>query len=290
MDAARGDGRRTEWRGSDGALVALCRSVRDVLLPRGCAGCDMPDAVLCDDCRALFDRCHGRELQGSLSGMAYAAAIYQGVVRRCILDWKDHDDVELDGSFARILIATLARSGLMSVLSSLSAMPDCGPDLRRPVLVVPAPSSPASMRRRGRRHLMPLVRALSEALCESGIPSRPSLALVSTAGGGRSVQQISAAQRAQRIGGHIAVAPGASLRGAPVLLVDDIITTGSTLRQCTDVLRHAGALPVGALALAQAVASHRGDGEGDESDGGETGGMGTRRHATYGVRLRQRPR
>ena len=276
MDAARADGRRAGagWRGSDGALGTLCRSVRDVVLPRGCAGCDAPDAVLCDDCRALFDRCYGRELQGSLSGMAYAAAIYQGVARRCILDWKDHDDAELDGPFARILVATLGRSGLMAAMAAMPTIPACGPDLRRPVLVVPAPSSPASMRRRGRRHLMPLVRALSEALCEAGIPSRTSLALVSTAGGGRSVQQISAAQRAQRIGGHIAVAPGASLQGAPVLLVDDIITTGSTLRQCTDVLRHAGALPVGGLALAQAVASHRGDCEGDEGDVGEAGGDG----------------
>ena len=276
MDAARADGRRAGagWWGSDGALGTLCRSVRDVVLPRGCAGCDAPDAVLCDDCRALFDRCYGRELQGSLSGMAYAAAIYQGVVRRCILDWKDHDDAELDGPFARILVAMLGRSGLMAAMTSMAemaAMPVCGPDPRRPVLVVPAPSSPASMRRRGRRHLMPLVRALSEALCEAGIPSRTSLALVSTAGGGRSVQQISAAQRAQRIGGHIAVAPGASLEGVPVLLVDDIITTGSTLRQCTDVLRHAGALPVGALALAQAVASHRGDGEGGEEEAGGDG-------------------
>ncbi|MBT1171035.1 ComF family protein [Bifidobacterium sp. SO4] len=256
-------------RGSGGVLPHVWPAIRDVLLPRGCAGCDRPDEVLCPDCRALFDGCHERELQGRTSGSAYAAAIYQGFARHAILDWKDHDDVELDGPFAEIIVDLLGRSGLPETLSeTLRHAASHGP-----VLVVPAPSSRQSTRRRGRRHLMPLAEALADALCGMGVDAVPARVLASTAGGGRSVQQVSSAQRAQRIGGHVEAIPlpDRPLRGAVAVLVDDIITTGSTLRQCMASLRGAGAVPVGALALAHAVVRYGSDEEDDPYTSGTSG-------------------
>ncbi|PWG65296.1 ComF family protein [Bifidobacterium callitrichidarum] len=257
--AGRGHHRRTQ--GSGGLLPHVWPAIRDVLLPRGCAGCDRPDEVLCPDCRALFGGCHERELQGCISGSAYAAAIYQGFARHAILDWKDHDDVELDGPFAEIVTDVLRRSNLPESLAA-TLKEDTA---RGPVLVVPAPSSRQSTRRRGRRHLMPLAMALADALCDMGIDAIPARVLASTAGGGRSVQQVSSAQRAQRIGGHIEAVslPDMPLKGAVTVLVDDIITTGSTLRQCVAALRGAGAIPVGALALAHAVVRYGSEEEDD---------------------------
>lgn len=235
-----------------GSLVSRSwRTVRDLLFPRGCAGCDRPDAVLCPQCAALFAQCRRRELIGgaTLGGApdtrgvpVWSAAVYQGTVRHAILEWKDHDDVELDAVFA----------GIMDMLTVRAAVAGrCPAD--RPLLVVPAPSSLQSMRRRGRRHTLPLARAVARSLRAQGIRAEVSPLLTSNASGGRSVQQTSSAQRAKRIGGRIVIREKALQREAPVVLVDDIITTGATLRQCVKALELGGANVVGALTLASAV-------------------------------------
>ena len=41
------------------------------------------------------------------------------------------------------------------------------------------------------------------------------------------------------------------LKGKSFLIIDDVCTTGSTLRECADVLRRAGAGPTKALVLAR---------------------------------------
>lgn len=227
------------------------RMARDLVFPRGCAGCDRPDAALCPQCSALFTQCRRRELigdrrAGGASGAGgipvWSAAVYQGAARHAILEWKDHDDVELDAMFADI----------MDVLTVRAAVADrCPAD--QPLLVVPAPSSLQSMRRRGRRHIVPLARAVTRSLHAQGIRAEVSSLLASNASGGRSVQQTSSAQRAQRIGGRIVIRGRALHRDAPVVLVDDIITTGATLRQCVKALELGGANVVGALTLASAV-------------------------------------
>ena len=97
-----------------------------LLLPRGCAGCDKPDEVLCPDCRALFREHVTLPLLSSATGTSTAAGsamstttslvtnmaaipvtitaggVYQGRVRRAILSWKDHGDAECDKAFSLI--------------------------------------------------------------------------------------------------------------------------------------------------------------------------------------------
>ena len=175
------------------------------------------------------------------TAQTWSASTYQGVVRHAILAWKDHDDTELDTIFGEVMASLLEHSAIHRSCSRQTA-----------VLVVPVPSSPASMRRRGRRHIDPLSKAVASALCDHGFDAKPYRALASIASGGRSVQQASSAQRAQRIGGRIALVSDAVMQGQQVVLVDDIITTGSTLRQCAQTCRQAGAEVIGAMTLTEA--------------------------------------
>ena len=69
----------------------------------------------------------------------------------------------------------------------------------------------------------------------------------------RSVQQVSLAQRARRITGHVRVKRDLIGNGDAVLLVDDIVTTGATVRQCVQAFQQAGTKVVGVLVLADAV-------------------------------------
>lgn len=225
----------------------MARTARNLIFPRGCAGCDAPDEILCPHCAAAFSYCRLRDLgprgDGGVRLPAWSAATYQGVARHAILEWKDHDDVELDRVFASIMASLVERCGIAGQLT----------DESQPVMVVPAPSSLTSMRRRGRWHTLPLARAVANALQAQSIEVSVSTALESHTEGGKSVQQISSAQRAQRIGGNIRVTSPSAYRGSTVILVDDIITTGSTLRQCAQALRQSGAYVLGALALAEVV-------------------------------------
>lgn len=67
------------------------------------------------------------------------------------------------------------------------------------------------------------------------------------------MQQVSSAQRARRITGHVTVKRDLIDHGDVVLLIDDIVTTGATVRQCVQTFQQAGTKVVGVLVLADAV-------------------------------------
>lgn len=90
------------------------------------------------------------------------------------------------------------------------------------------------------------------ALRGYGVDARPCNALSSSTKA-RSVQQVSSAQRARRITGHVRVKRDLIGNGDAVLLVDDIVTTGATVRQCVQAFQQAGTKVVGVLVLADAV-------------------------------------
>jgi predicted amidophosphoribosyltransferase len=194
----------------------------------------------CAACWALFAQCRERDADSGGGARIWSASIYQGAVRRAILDWKDHDDTELDGPFGRIMVSLLNKTPIPS---------SC---LGHRVLVVPVPSSRASMRRRGRAHTAPLAKSVAGALRGYGVDARPCNALSSSTKA-RSVQQVSSAQRARRITGHVRVKRDLIGNGDAVLLVDDIVTTGATVRQCVQAFQQAGTKVVGVLVLADAV-------------------------------------
>ena len=224
---------------------AVASSALDLLAPRACAGCDRPDFLLCSSCRSLLFRPLLVPAPAYALGLALACAPYRGPVRRIILAWKDHDNRPLDGPLGQVM------AELAPVLSRL-----IDPLLRskpaKAILVVPAPSSAASLRRRGRVHLQPILLSLVQALQRQGLDARAEPALIMDSVRTKSVQAGGRRNRSRRLAGRITVADSSRLVGLPVLVVDDIITTGSTIRQCARALEAAGALPLAALALAAA--------------------------------------
>ena len=122
-------------------------------------------------------------------------------------------------------------------------------DGMRTVLVVPAPSSSASVHRRGRRHTAVLAAAVARACRDMGIDARVVPLLTMDHVRGRSVQ-MGGGQRSRRVSGRIAVRRPELCRHAHVIVVDDIVTTGATMRQCVDALRSSGAQVVTCLSVA----------------------------------------
>lgn len=235
------------------------RDLLDLVLPLTCAGCGLPGHRLCPACAARWwpvpRRCeHGAGRLDLMDGTGplpvWALAENVGTVRATVVAWKDRGRAELTGW----LTGTVRRvaPALLTVPGPLSgpAEPPGGPTVRG-VLVVPAPSSPAGARRRGEDLVAHLARAVAQGMSDGGAPARDRRCL-RLAGHGRDQVGLGLRGRAANLSGRTRLRPGVAdhLPGTPVLLVDDVLTTGATLAACRRVLTTAGARVLGAVVLA----------------------------------------
>jgi len=114
----------------------------------------------------------------------------------------------------------------------------------RPDALIPVPLHERRLRERGYNQALELVRPLARAL---QIPLRADLLARTRATAAQS--DLDADARRRNLKGAFRVAAGVP---ACVAVVDDVMTTGATLRECAKVLLHAGAERVDVWALARA--------------------------------------
>ncbi|TAM90874.1 MAG: ComF family protein [Jatrophihabitans sp.] len=214
----------------------MLTALLDLVLPRTCAGCGRPGVPLCGRCRPPGP-------VPALEGRVRAAGAYAGGLRTALLAYKERGRRELALPLGMLLATALP--------------PEPGG-----CVLVPVPSRPAAARARGGDHVLRLARVAAR---ESGMPVRPALRL------GRAVAdsaRLTRAQRRSNLAGAMAAEPAP---GATALVIDDIVTTGATLREAVRALRAAG-WPVAGAAVVAATPSpvpHRaGDGAGTEQDAG----------------------
>jgi predicted amidophosphoribosyltransferase len=163
-----------------------------------------------------------------------AAGRYAGPLRMALLRYKERG--------RRDLAAPLARHLGPRLDALLSARPG-------PMWLVPAPSRPAAARARGGDHVARLARAL--AADRPDVQVAQALALARRT---RDSVGLDAAERAANLAGRLRVRHGElPPSGSWVVLTDDIVTTGATLRACRDVLAGVGLRVETAVALCDAT-------------------------------------
>ena len=195
--------------------------------PADCAGCGAPDVELCPACRLLLRGDPVElEVQGGLH--VVAALRYEAEAREVVLAYKARGRLRLDAALSSALAVAVGRV----------APP--GPDGRAPLLVA-VPPSPAGRRRRGWDPVERLVRRAGLATVPGGLVVRPGR------GGGAQKHLDRAARQRGRVG---SLRADPCLAGVRVVVVDDVVTTGSTLQEAHRALSEAGASIVGAACLA----------------------------------------
>ena len=138
--------------------------------------------------------------------------------------------------------------------------------------LVPAPSSPANVRRRGyspareladeaarRVRARSLARRLGVRVSVAPVLRvRASWASFAGAGSSGGQKGLSASERARRMRGMMRVS-GTAPAGMLCLVCDDVLTTGATAVEAVRALRQAGILPLGVATLASVPLKTQGD-------------------------------
>lgn len=178
----------------------------------------------------------------------WAAAAYEGVVRRVIVAWKDHDRADLSGLLAPLL------SGALSVAIDGSPQWCAAATTVGNVAVVAVPSRATGTRARGRFPVGDLVDHLVGA--QRG--PQPLLRRIDALSFGRAVADqagLDHHQRGENLTGAMRLRRHVEddLRNVPIIVVDDITTTGSTLAEASRTLRTVVSGPMLAITVAATV-------------------------------------
>ena len=186
-----------------------------------CEGCRRRGPLLCDACL------RATSIAGEVKRPPHVARLlcpwsYEAAVRSLILRLKLRGVDDAARPLANGLIAAVHRGGM------------------RARVLTWVPGRPRDIRRRGFDHAELLARLVSREL---GMDCRP---LLERCGTQADQAGLSARQRSENLRGAFR---GRAATG-PVALVDDVITTGSTLAACARALRTAGATSIEALVVA----------------------------------------
>lgn len=233
-------------------LPRALRALADFLFPPVCLTCDKDTEgpVLCSECLAKIQPIEQRFCQRC--GAPLDRNRRSGVCRECVKHPLSLSRIRAWARFTYPLDKLVyafkynQQLGLRGFFSTrLSLVLSSDPVLASADLIVPVPLHPFKKWRRGYNQSAVLAKTLSR---DSGIPFAESLSRVRIT---RTQTNLPAADRRDNVQGAFSLNPKniPQILDRRILLLDDVITTGSTLDEASKVLLDAGAKDVMGLTI-----------------------------------------
>lgn len=226
-------------------MVTLLDAAAHLFLGSVCPGCRLPSWALCPACRACLAEEPRLVHRTSLEGVRlFAANDYRPLVEHLVPAFKDDGALHLGGVLAGRLAA------------AVTAL-----DPRRDAVLVPVPSLARKVRERGYDHGR---RLAAGAARRTGLRWAPALVRATS---GQNQRHLGRQGRSRNAAGSMR----ARQPGAPVVVCDDVVTTGASLSEAVRALVGAGVEVVGAAVV----------GDADRQDPRDVGDIA---HATFATR------
>lgn len=215
------------------------QEIAGLVLPADCAGCGHPRTELCERCRGLLGgpssvrRVRPAQEPAGLPPV-HAAGRYGDEVRAVLLAHKERGALGLARPLGTALAAAVRPLGVAGT-----------------VLLVPVPSARRAVARRGHDATARMARAAAAELRRQGTPAR-AVAVLRQRRAVADQSGLDAAGRLANLAGAVEVAGSSTalLTAAPVVLVDDLMTTGTSLSVAARAVTVAGGKVAGAAVVA----------------------------------------
>jgi predicted amidophosphoribosyltransferase len=230
-------------------------ALTDLVLPSACAGCGASGSgQLCDDCADGLAALTPQAAEPSPAPVGLppcvALGAYEGPMRGLLIAYKDRGAHRLAGSLGDQLGRVVG-----------AALHGMGTPVGTPVVLVPVPDTAAARRDRHGDHMARLARRAARAVRHAGWPVALGHAVSALPKADSS--HLSAEARAVSAFQAFRVRPSgaqglhtAATAGARIVVLDDILTTGSTVAAVAAVLGRSG-VPVHAAATLAATRRRR---------------------------------
>lgn len=219
----------------------ILSEVADLVLSRRCIGCESVATLLCSRCRvqisghALISRDFMfNDVSENLRIPLAVANSYAPPLSTVIFKYKDNHIPELSSFLAELLAEAIQQIYTHTGYSSTNTF------------LIPIPSRRGSLQRRGFDPMGLIARQLTshgyrsvDALLDHRSSGRSKALNIS--------ERKAAAQSAFRIQSEVTMR---KLSGSQVIIIDDVTTTGATLREAAELLLQAGVHVIGCASIA----------------------------------------
>jgi ComF family protein len=226
-------------------ILDLCDDLLSLLFPRLCHGCGKHlvkgEKLICTECIVQIPRTnYHNEVDNPVERLfwgrcsiekATAFSFYhpEGRVKNLIHDLKYNGISDIGYELGKIFGNILAGSGF----------------LKDTDIIIPVPLHPSKERKRGFNQSLVISRGIAEI---TGLPV-DSTSLLRISGTATQTRK-SRYERWLNVDGIFSVSDYSGIRGRHIVLVDDVITTGSTIESCANELLKAEGVKVSVVALA----------------------------------------